>query len=333
MLYDEDSGDLCYVRFGEYEILHQLGVSNAGHGQPLRDDEIKRLRSLRLTHLRLDIHFSEVWQPRLTQAIDEAQRLNVGLEMAPFLSDQPQADLSTLRAFLDPQRVQIATWLLFQEGQVCTPSGIAASARQYLGDYDASARFAGGTDAFFVQLNRERPALDGLDLLTYSLNPQVRAFDHALLVENLPAQAATLASAYSFSEGRVVIVSPVTLKPRYNPAAAGTPSKSPPRILPPQVDPRQASLFGADWTLGSIKYLSEGGAESVTYYETTGWLGVMEQEVPITTFAQFPSKQREVFPMFHVLADTGEFRDGEVLRTQTDDALRVDGLALRQRWR
>ena len=30
------------------------------------------------------------------------------------------------------------------------------------------------------------------------------------------------------------------------------------------------SLFGAGWTAGSLKYLAEGGAHSLTYYETTG---------------------------------------------------------------
>ena len=46
--------------------------------------------------------------------------------------------------------------------------------------------------------------------------------------------------------------------------------------LPSQVDERQMSLFGAGWTLGSLKYLCESCPQSLTYYETTGWRGVME---------------------------------------------------------
>ena len=38
------------------------------------------------------------------------------------------------------------------------------------------------------------------------------------------------------------------------------------------------SLFGAAWTLGSLKYLCESETHSLTYYETTGWRGVMEIE-------------------------------------------------------
>ncbi len=309
--------------------LPRLGVSAASHGQSLSDREIERLRLLNLEHLRADVRFSTPdWQSRLHQSIDEARRLGVALETALFLTNQPESDLSALRHILDQHQQQVATWLLFQDGHVCTPRGIATLAQRHLADYDTSARFAGGTDAFFVQLNRERPSLDNLDLLTYSINPQVHAFDNVSLIENLPAQAVTLASARQFSTGRGLMVSPVTLKLRYNPAATRSPPEPLPGDLPAQVDPRQASLFGAGWTLGSIKYLSEGGAESITYYETTGWLGVLERDTPAATSEKFPAQAGEVFPLFHILADTGEFRDGEVLRTQTTNALALDGLAL-----
>ena len=74
------------------------------------------------------------------------------------------------------------------------------------------------------------------------------------------------------------MVSPVTLKPRFNANATEPEAVNTPRELPVSVDPRQMSLFAAAWTLGSIKYLAESGASSVTYYETTGWRGVMETE-------------------------------------------------------
>ncbi len=310
--------------------LPKLGLSSASHEEPLSEHEIERLRLLRLAHLRIDLHFSHTdWAERLAQAASNARRLNIALEVALHLSDQPETDLSRLREMLDVQQPKMTTWLLFQDKHVCTPDGIAALAKRYLGTYDVHARFAGGTDAFFVQLNRERPSLDGLDLLSYSINPQVHAFDNASLVENLAAQAVTLASARQFSRGRGLIISPVTLKLRYNPAALARPADLLPGQLPAQVDLRQMSLFGAGWTLGSIKSLSEGGAVSVTYYETTGWLGVMECEHRPATMAQVPSTSGEVYPMFHVFTDVGEFAGAEVLRAQSSDPLVIDGLALR----
>ena len=37
-----------------------------------------------------------------------------------------------------------------------------------------------------------------------------------------------------------------------------------------RVDPRQMSLFGAGWTVGTLKALAKPGVHSITYFETTG---------------------------------------------------------------
>jgi hypothetical protein len=66
------------------------------------------------------------------------------------------------------------------------------------------------------------------------------------------------------------------------------------------------SLFGAVWTLGSIKYLAERGVESVTYYETTGWRGLLETDAGSPLPVKFPSLSGSVFPVYHVLADLGD---------------------------
>ena len=90
------------------------------------------------------------------------------------------------------------------------------------------------------------------------------------------------------------------------------------------------SLFGAGWTLGSIKYLSESGASSVTYYETTGWRGVMETVNGSPLPEKFRSLPGAVFPLYHVLADVGEFVGGVVLVSKSSDPLKVEGIALRK---
>jgi hypothetical protein len=95
------------------------------------------------------------------------------------------------------------------------------------------------------------------------------------------------------------------------------------------VDERQLSLFGAGWTLGSLKYLGESGAASVTFYETTGWRGVMERPDGSPLPDRFPSLPGGVFPLYHVLADVGEFAGSEVMRGGSSAPLRVESLALR----
>ena len=86
----------------------------------------------------------------------------------------------------------------------------------------------------------------------------------------------TVTSARRFAGTSRIAVSPVTFKPRFNAVATGPEPELPPGELPPQVDPRQATLFAAGWTLGSLAALAGGGVERVTYFETTGWRGVME---------------------------------------------------------
>jgi D-apionolactonase len=116
---------------------------------------------------------------------------------------------------------------------------------------------------------------------------------------------------------------------RFNPTCTRSDAPPSPDSLPKQVDPRQMSLFGAAWTLGSIKYLGEGGAYSATYYETTGWLGVMEQEKPTMASEHFPVQTGEVFPLFHVLADAGEWTDAEIMRSTSSQPLSVEVLTPR----
>jgi hypothetical protein len=126
-----------------------------------------------------------------------------------------------------------------------------------------------------------------------------------------------------------IAITPVTLRKRVNPYATGPTPPTPPGELPPMVDPRQMSLFGAGWTLASLKYLAEGGAASVTYLETTGWRGVMETDTGCPLPDRFPWQPGMVYPLFHVLADVAELPGAEWLAVGAGLPLRCDGLALR----
>lgn len=264
--------------------LPALGIGWSG-GSP------GRIRALGLSHLRVDS----------LDAIDEAAALGIPLEVTLFVSKTPEAELSRLAKWSP----RVARWLVF-------PATAAPPAHKLLGGAIVS-----GTNAYFTELNRERPDTASLDGVCFSINPQVHAFDNDTLVENLAAQASVVESARQFAGKLPIVVSPVTLKPRFNPAVTGPEPPPRPGELPRRADVRQKSLFGAGWTAGSLKYLAEGGAASVTYYETAGWPGVMDAN-------------GGVYPMYHVLADAGEFRGGEVLSSVSDDPLAVDGLALRK---
>ena len=206
-----------------------------------------------------------------------------------------------------------------------TPIESIRLAREILSGY-GDAPVGAGTNGYFTELNRYRIPAGAADLVCYSMNPQVHAFDDLSLMETLPMQAETVRNARDFSSAPVA-ASPITLRPRFNPSGAAGEQRAADQ-LPFAVDPRQATLFGAGWTLGSVRYLAEGGAASATYYETTGWRGVMEREAG-PHHPAFPSVPGGVFPLYHVLADIGEHASGEVLEAISSDPLRVVGLALR----
>jgi hypothetical protein len=121
----------------------------------------------------------------------------------------------------------------------------------------------------------------------------------------------------------------VTLKPRFNANATRPDDGAGAGELPVPVDPRQASLFAAAWTVGSLKRLLEAGAASITYFEPTGWRGLIESEAGPALPERFPSRAGMAFPVYHVLADLAGRRDADVVALAAGDDLAVTGLAVR----
>ena len=311
--------------------LPQIGLGVASHGQPLTENELECLKALNLSHLRLDVDLTQPgYASALQQVSAEAKVLGVQLEIALTLSDAAADELQGLAAVLEQIKPEICTWLIFHIDETSTSARWIDLARSYLSSVTPNAKIGAGTNAYFTELNRDRPPVERLDLVCYSINPQVHAFDNASLVETLEAHAVTVESARQFTAGLPLTVSPITLLPRFNPNATGPEPKPLPDELPVQVDVRQMSLFGGGWTVGSLKYLSKSGAFSVTYYETSGWRGVMETEGGSPMPGEFRSLPGSVFPLYHVLADVGEFAGGEVVPTNSDNTLKVDGIAFRK---
>ncbi len=155
--------------------------------------------------------------------------------------------------------------------QDITPAELVKQARPILSALAPDAPIGGGTNLYFVHLNRAHPPVDQLDFVAYTINPQVHAFDLVSLVENMTAQPSTVASTRAFSGDRPIVISPITLRARFNADASGPEAPPAPGELPDAVDARQPTGFAAAWTLGSLSNLAQAGVASLTYYETTGW--------------------------------------------------------------
>jgi hypothetical protein len=314
--------------------LPPIGLGMASHDQPLTSQEVTRLKALNISHLRADVLLSNPdYENRLQRATTEAQKLGVELEVALFLSDATQEELNRLKGSLARIKPPVCRWLIFHDKESSTTEKWVQLARPILKDYAPTSKIGAGSNAYFTEVNRGHPPTEIIDFVCYSLNPQVHAFDDATLVENLEGQGVTLSSARTFMGNTPLAVTPVTLRPRLQPDGSAPEPKASPGELPPQVDVRQMSLFGVIWTIGSLKYLSEGGASSITYYETTGWRGVMETEGGSPLPDKFPSKPGMVFPLYHVLADVGQFAGGTVIPTHSNNTLQTDAFAIRKEGR
>ena len=315
--------------------LPPIGLGMASHGAPLTATEISRLRALNLRHLRVDLVLADPAYPaRLRQATAEAQALGIPLEIALLISpDSADGELAALRRLLDALRPNVCRWLIFPAKEVFRGGSLLREviepARTHLAGY-GDAALVSGTDADFIFLARSQPPLEWVDALTFAITPQVHAFDNASVVETLATQGSRRSQCTRVGRRDAGIRQPGDVPAAPQPLRHRRDPAHPPGELPPQVDPRQMSLFAACWAAGSVRNLAQSGAAGITYFETTGWRGVMETAQGSPVPDKFRSIPGAVFPVYHVLADIGEFAGGEVLAGQPSDALAVDGIALRK---
>jgi D-apionolactonase len=307
--------------------LPAFGLGAASHGRPLSPREASLLAALRADHLRVDVDLAGEWRDDLARAAADAQAIGAPLELAVFVGDGGALD--ELAQALRGEEVALARVLAFRPGELTSSAATVRLVRDGLGDATRGAPIVGGSNVLFTDLNRFRPALEPLDGVAWPLNATVHAADDTSVAETATMHGETVRSARSFCGDRPLHVTPVTFNQRFNPVATGPEPEPAPGELPSQVDPRQPALLGAGWTMTSAKHLAEAGATSVTYFETTGWRGVIESESGPALPERFCSWPGMVFPLYHVLADLGEWKGGDVVEARSSTPLAVEALAVR----
>ena len=80
--------------------------------------------------------------------------------------------------------------------------------------------------------------------------------------------------------------------------------------------------------MGKIKYLSDAGATSATYFETVGWNGIMDADDVGSRPAGWPSHPGELFPVYQLLREVADFEGVGARRIDSSDPLAAVGLAL-----
>jgi D-apionolactonase len=310
-----------------------LGQDRDHHRPDAREREL--LGALSPAHVRVEVRLDrDDWREALEAAQETAGAIGSRLEVSLHLLEEHAAELPALAAALAGVPPVARVLVINADSRTATPAettrhGLMDTVRGALVEALPEAAFVGGTEIYFTEINRTRPEHGTWDGICYSITPQIHAFTDVDVVENLDAQAETVRSARAIAGDKAVVVSPITMRRRVNFHAAGDPPPDVPGELPDSVDVRQSSLLGAAWTAGSVMYVAEAGASSVTYYETTGWRGVLERAAGSELPEAFRSAAGEVFPLYHPLADATEWKGAEVLACESSDVLAAVGLAVR----
>ena len=307
--------------------LPEVGLGQADDLAPPAPRTVELLARMALAHLRADVRPQrEGWAHRLGAARLQAQELGCPLELAVFLEDGAPADLDQLAAALE--QVPVRRVLVYRADAESTPAADVAAVREALPALPAVTPFGGGTDLNFAELNRSRPDVAAMDAVAFPITPQIHAADEDSMVETAEGVRAVIRTARSFAAGRPVVVSPISLRPRFNPDEPDGPD-GPAATRPANADPRQMSLFCACWALVTMKALAEAGAHATTWFETTGPRGVIDGDTAQPGSCLFPAHPGLVFPVYHLLRDVSEF-GGAPLLACSGDPLRAAAIAVRR---
>lgn len=307
--------------------MPEVGLGQADDVPPPASRTAELLARMALAHLRVDVRLQrEGWARRLGAARLQAQELTCPLELAVFLENGAPTGLEHLAPALG--QVPVRRVLVYRADAESTPAADVAAAREALHALPAATPFGGGTDLNFAELNRSRPDVAAMDAVAFPITPQIHAADEDSMVETAEGVRAVIQTARSFAAGRPVVVSPISLRPRFNPDEPDG-QDGPAETLPGNTDPRQMSLFGACWALVTMKALAEEGASATTWFETTGPRGVIDGDTAQPGSSPFPAHPGLVFPVYHVLRDVCEF-GGAPLLACTGDPLRTAAIAVRR---
>jgi hypothetical protein len=306
-----------------------IGIGQSTRPEPLTENEIQILKKLRFDHYRVDLClFKSDWKFKADRAATEAARLGYPIEFALFFDDNAVNQSIEFIEWLSATHTDIALVIIFHKSFESTPDFLTDAIAPLFKEAFPGVKIGCGTNANFAQLNRNRPESVHNDYICYSIHPQEHASDNTTLIENLKAQEYTVESAIQFANGKKIWISAVNIQRRFNANIENFEKPSPGAELPQQVDSRLMSLFGACWTVGSLKYLGEAGIKGVTFYETVGERGIIQGDFPSRWPEAFQSTKGMVFPAYFVLQYLLKYKKFKIIKSECSHQLKVDNLIL-----
>jgi hypothetical protein len=284
------------------------------------------LKQLQLKHLHIEIKFFEQsWKLELAQALAESTLLELPLFLVMYFSEKFEDEIKEFRLNFQTKIIKVKYILVVGKNHL-PDDLIFDGVFDELKTIFPETKIGAGVNAYFAELNRNRPQSLNAEFISFTICPQIHAFDNATMVENLEAQKYVVETARKLFPEKPVFVSPVTLKQRFNVVATCTEPAPATGELPSQVDTRQNSDFAAQWLICSLKYLAQSGTHLITYFESVGWRGFIQGNYEPPVPGKFKSKKGDVFPVYYALKELVGY--SEIIHSSSSHPLLFDGLVV-----
>mgnify|MGYP007080181028 CR=1 FL=1 len=289
--------------------------------------ERQRLEQLKPSFFRLDlVPVRGSSSDEMAAAVEESRRFNVPLELAVWLSRAPQREMVRLIEVLDTYTPRMVGAVLLPLLDQVLSSDVRRAARQVLKHSIPEIPIGVAPHPYFAEANRHRDLAEKAGFLCVPTAPSSHLYDDRTLVENLPVPIALARTVRAHSPSMPLVLGRVDLRPQPQPGAS---LRGPEGRIASHVDARQASISLASWTAVHIGMVARAGFDRVTYFETTGPLGLMPSEQGPALPEGFGSPHACVFPVFHTFADVAELSSPVVLESTSSLPLEVGALVLR----
>lgn len=312
----------------EYFSMPSIGIGRSSQVKRLTEQEMECLEKIRFSHLRVDLRLNNAgdWQKVYHDALAEAMNMGYLLELSLFFGSDAANQAKQLVELIDPAQIKYVN--IYSTDDKVIPDHLLQKIVPLLKKYWKKVKIGAGTDAFFTELNRQRIINEDLDFLCYSINPLFHHFDNDSYVETAAASRYGVQTSMFFSN-KPIHVTPYTLKMRWNPNATEIENEIPANGMPAKVDPRQMSMLNAGVTLATLKYIAQEGVESTTWFETVGERGIMMGNRS-SRYEKFIAEPFTFYPVFFMFKEILTGDDWQVVKSESTDRLKVDGICIRK---
>ena len=283
--------------------IPSIGYASPDGIQELTEEEIYFFNQIPFNHYRIELHFTKSWKADLEKIFGNAEKLNTKLEIVAFFTENFTEETDELKIFVHSRSKLISSILLLHKNYKTTPVELQHYAYPLLKKAFPFISVGYGTDCYFAELNRNRPTTNEYDFLSFSINPQVHAFDTRSLVENLNSLEDMIETIHSFSD-KPIYISPVTFKKRKNHEAKADKWNE----LLNDYDSRQHTCFGSSWFLLCLYHLRK--VEKITFFKTLGDSGIIASDHQIT-------------PIYKTLMQLKSFNPDKISKIITDSKIEI----------